>query len=303
MNRFAARAVTIIGLIASICASQGTADALSYDHLQCHKIKDGQKFNGVVLSLSAVESAFQVPANCDLVGKAAEICIPADKDVVDAGDAPVPSLLPPTQDLSDNVYLCYKVKCPAQTVADQTVTDQFGVRAIATIKTSKICVPAVIGAVTTTTTTITTSSTTTTSTTSTTTPPIVSLTLTPGGEVPAGVAAFGPQTFDVIGDVVVSNDSAAPTSDGCQTISNVAGKIALIDRGTCPFPGKVANAQNAGALAVIIADNATSDTPPAITGADPSISIPIMSVTQAVGQQMKADLVAGSPMSAHMVRQ
>ena len=42
----------------------------------------------------------------------------------------------------------------------------------------------------------------------------------------------------------------------------VNGKIALIDRGTCTFPEKVKNAQNAGAIGVIIADNAAGSPPP-----------------------------------------
>ena len=35
----------------------------------------------------------------------------------------------------------------------------------------------------------------------------------------------------------------------------VAGKIALVDRGTCGFTVKVKNAQDAGAIAVMVADN------------------------------------------------
>jgi hypothetical protein len=41
----------------------------------------------------------------------------------------------------------------------------------------------------------------------------------------------------------------------------VNGKIALIDRGTCSFPQKVKNAQNAGAIGVIIADNVAGSPP------------------------------------------
>jgi hypothetical protein len=69
----------------------------------------------------------------------------------------------------------------------------------------------------------------------------------------AAPAAFGPQltTTGITGDVVV----AAP-ANGCTAItSSVAGGIALIDRGTCDFSLKVLNAQLAGAIAVIVANN------------------------------------------------
>mgnify|MGYP003499200830 CR=1 FL=1 len=46
------------------------------------------------------------------------------------------------------------------------------------------------------------------------------------------------------------------TGDGCEPItSNVVGKVALMDRGNCGFAIKAKNAQNAGASAVVIADN------------------------------------------------
>ena len=53
---------------------------------------------------------------------------------------------------------------------------------------------------------------------------------------------------------VVASDPA----DACDTINNadaLAGKIALIDRGTCFFADKVRAAQNAGAVAVIVVNN------------------------------------------------
>ena len=59
----------------------------------------------------------------------------------------------------------------------------------------------------------------------------------------------------VSGSIVLANDGTGTTSDGCEAISNVSGKIALIDRGTCGFAVKVANAQAGGAVAVIIANN------------------------------------------------
>jgi PA domain len=62
----------------------------------------------------------------------------------------------------------------------------------------------------------------------------------------------------VSGSVVLVNDGAgvSPT-DPCEPLVGFpAGAIALLDRGTCTFVVKVANAQAAGASAVIVADNA-----------------------------------------------
>ena len=64
-------------------------------------------------------------------------------------------------------------------------------------------------------------------------------------------ASFGPQTFDVSGRRWCSLDTSDP--DACNDLSAadaaaVDGKIALVDRGTCTFTSKVANAQAAGAV-------------------------------------------------------
>jgi minor extracellular serine protease Vpr len=49
-------------------------------------------------------------------------------------------------------------------------------------------------------------------------------------------------------------------SDGCTSVDPAAsGKVALIDRGTCFFSQKVANAKDAGALGVIIINNVAGD--------------------------------------------
>ena len=69
----------------------------------------------------------------------------------------------------------------------------------------------------------------------------------------ASPAAFGPQldTSGITGNVVV-----AVPADGCTAITSpVAGGIAVIDRGACDFSLKVLNAQLAGAIAVIVANN------------------------------------------------
>lgn len=69
------------------------------------------------------------------------------------------------------------------------------------------------------------------------------------------VAAFGAPSFNVTGFLAEVNDGSAEPSLGCESLVNVeeiAGKIALIDRGDCEFGVKALNAENAGAIAVVI---------------------------------------------------
>src|SRR3546814_20179258 len=60
-------------------------------------------------------------------------------------------------------------------------------------------------------------------------------------------------------------------------IPGVSGKLALIDRGTCAFVEKAANARAGGATGLIIANH--EDVGIITAGEDPSITIPVISVT------------------------
>jgi hypothetical protein len=73
----------------------------------------------------------------------------------------------------------------------------------------------------------------------------------------------------------------------------ITGKIALIDRGTCNFNVKVKNAQNAGAIAVVIADNVSEAPPPDLPGVDGTIVIPSVSVIRSDGAALRSALGAG----------
>jgi len=117
----------------------------------------------------------------------------------------------------------------------------------------------------------------------------------------AGGASFGAvlTPTGVTGNVVIGldpADGAGPsTTDGCSALTNaaaVAGNIALIDRGTCGFIVKVKNAQNAGAIAVIIADNGPGSPPPGLGGSDPTITIPSVRVTLADGNTFKTNIAS-----------
>jgi hypothetical protein len=89
-------------------------------------------------------------------------------------------------------------------------------------------------------------------------------------------------------------DPTTTATDGCSPlVNNVAGKIVLLDRGACNFTIKVKNAQDAGAIGVIIADNAAGSPPPGLAGADATIVIPSGRVTLADGNTLKANLASG----------
>lgn len=117
-----------------------------------------------------------------------------------------------------------------------------------------------------------------------------------------GLADFGPTAFDVAAELVLVDDGTAPTSDACQPAVNttaLAGKVALVDRGTCTFQEKAAAAQAAGAAAVLIANNQQGGPMP-LYGGDPSITIPVMSVSQATGAALSAQLTAGTAVMVHL---
>lgn len=117
-----------------------------------------------------------------------------------------------------------------------------------------------------------------------------------GGLYSIGEADFGPSVTNppVTGQIMPVVDQANGTGLACVPLSaeNAAAvnhNIALISRGTCGFAVKVKNAQNAGAIGVIVADNQ----PGAVAGMggfDPSITIPAVRVTQADGALIAASL-------------
>jgi hypothetical protein len=115
----------------------------------------------------------------------------------------------------------------------------------------------------------------------------------------ASGAAFGPRppAEGLSGSIALVNDGestppAGTPTDGCEPfVAFPAGSIALLDRGSCNFTVKVANAQAAGASAVIVANNAPG-TPITMGGTDPTITIPAVMVSLADGNTIKAGLPA-----------
>jgi hypothetical protein len=120
---------------------------------------------------------------------------------------------------------------------------------------------------------------------------------TAGGDLFAvGEADFGPKLDNSpvtgqIAQVAMQPDSpgSACTPFNAANTEAVRRKIALVSRGTCGFAVKVKNAQDAGAIGVIVADNAPGPVV-GMGGADPTITIPAVRVTQADGALIAASL-------------
>jgi hypothetical protein len=113
-----------------------------------------------------------------------------------------------------------------------------------------------------------------------------------------GTAQFGPPLASpgVTGNLVLVNDGVGATADACEPLVNaaaIAGKIALLDRGICTFAVKTKNAQNAGAIAVVVADNAAGSPPAGLAGVDPTITIPTVRISLPNGNTLKAALASG----------
>ncbi len=121
--------------------------------------------------------------------------------------------------------------------------------------------------------------------------PLERLFVTGAGSYDYGTAAFGapatPANFN--GAVVLVNDGSATSSQGCvaSPAGAYAGKVAIVDRGTCAFEIKAKNAEDAGAIAVIVANNVDS-----IAGMaeDPSVvaTVPTIMVSSSAGVAIKA---------------
>lgn len=119
-------------------------------------------------------------------------------------------------------------------------------------------------------------------------PSINNFTYTPPGATVATNTAggFGAQSFNITGAMVRALDAGTgPTTfDGCTALTNaaaVAGKIAMVDRGACNFSVKAKNAQNAGAIGVLIGNVASSgnpETPPGMGGTDATVTVGVLSV-------------------------
>lgn len=99
-----------------------------------------------------------------------------------------------------------------------------------------------------------------------------------------------PVTTAISGSVV-----ATVPANACGAISNgaaISGNIALIARGTCDFADKVKEAQDVGAIAVVIYDNNAGSTCPPVTmfASDPTLTVPTVMIGNVPGLALAAAL-------------
>lgn len=112
---------------------------------------------------------------------------------------------------------------------------------------------------------------------------------------------FGATVTDSVwtADAVFVDDGSAVPTEGCAALINgeaVAGKIALIDRGTCEFGLKCLNAENAGAIAAIVINTApgagTINMGAGAVGGQ--VNIPCAMIPYEVGQLIRNAMMNGS---------
>lgn len=128
------------------------------------------------------------------------------------------------------------------------------------------------------------------------------LTITSPGSIAGAyftvLAGFGPVLPEVpiTAGIVLVEDEWEPINDGCDVLMNgddIAGNIALVDRGLCNFVDKVYALQDAGALAAIVVNNVPGA--PVAMGGDggEGIFIPSVMISQADGVTLKQAIEAG----------
>ncbi|GAB1525078.1 hypothetical protein RhiTH_008235 [Rhizoctonia solani] len=101
--------------------------------------------------------------------------------------------------------------------------------------------------------------------------------------------------------VLIPDPDAAPSA-GCTPADfagvDVKGKIALIQRGACDFAVKDKNAKDAGAVGVVVYNNVPDSLLGSLLVSNDSAYIPIGSISQAEGESLARQLVAGQSINA-----
>lgn len=127
------------------------------------------------------------------------------------------------------------------------------------------------------------------------------------GAYSVGSASFGPALASpgVAAEVMPVVDTAPNSGLACSALSAlnaaaVSGKVALVDRGTCGFAVKVKAAQDAGAVAAVVVNNAAGSPPPGMGGSDPTITIPSAMITLGDGNAFKGALATRSRLHSGM---
>ena len=103
--------------------------------------------------------------------------------------------------------------------------------------------------------------------------------------------------------VLVEDDDSGQSNDpydGCDNVTNASainGKIAILRRGECNFTVKILNAQNAGAIAVIVVNDSPAD-PIIMGGNGAQLTIPGVMIYQSDGEAIITALLNGDTVNA-----
>jgi MYXO-CTERM domain-containing protein len=115
--------------------------------------------------------------------------------------------------------------------------------------------------------------------------------------LPTGSGSFGPRNYAVTGELALADDGTPVNTNACEPITNnVAGKIVLVDRGSCTFKVKGINVEAAGGIGMVVANNAPNAVAPTLGNGDPLatvVNIPVQSVTLEDGVLLKGELQKG----------
>lgn len=125
----------------------------------------------------------------------------------------------------------------------------------------------------------------------------------PGSTIPTmefNASSFGPAApvSGKLGVLTTITPQAGEAGPGCSPFNAantaaVRGKVPIINRGACAFALKVKNAQDAGAVGVVLANNVAGPLVPG--GTDPNVIIPSVGITQEEGELLKAAVAAAKP--------
>ncbi|MFM9055115.1 MAG: M36 family metallopeptidase [Bacteroidota bacterium] len=126
------------------------------------------------------------------------------------------------------------------------------------------------------------------------------------GNKSIGFASYNPpQNFNITSNLILANDGIGTLTDGCSAYTNaaaVAGKIVVVDRGSCTFLDKTFYAQQAGASAILIVNNVTSTSPPSMSGLPGfTVTIPTLSLLFSEGSGIKSQLNSGNTVSGRLI--
>lgn len=124
------------------------------------------------------------------------------------------------------------------------------------------------------------------------------------GAYSCSTAGFGPQVpmIPITEDIILVIDDGADTTDGCGVITNgaaLAGKIALVRRGSCTFAEKVEACEIFGAAAVIIMNNTGTSTQ--AMGGNSFTNIPSIMVSKPNGDAFINQMLLGNTVNGTIV--